>query len=542
MSAFTRRELISALTALSVAPWFARAADRVATNNDPRFAHGVASGDPLHDRVILWTKVTPVRISDDVSGSWRIARDANMREVVREGTFRTSFDRDFTVKIDADRLEADRTYYYQFETNGARSVIGRTRTLPTQDVKSLRFASVSCSNYPQGYFNAYACIAQRNDLAFVVHLGDYLYEYSLGEYADPAFAGIRDVQPANEIISLLDYRMRHALYKSDPDLQEVHRQHPFICVWDDHEIANDTFRDGAENHNPERHEGPWKSRREHAIRAYNEYMPIRTERRLDDTQNRTFRIGALADLIMLDTRLHGRDKQAVMPAGRSELSASDSTITDPKRSLLGRDQEKWLESQLLGSRSRGTQWRLLGQQVMMAQLSLTSGKTIVNPDMWDGYAPARQRLFDLLEQRDVRNNIVLTGDIHSTWCNDLTANPWDGARYDPTSSKNVLAVEFACPAVSSPSPIADPSTAVKRAAQYRSAAPHLKYIDMVKRGYVLLDLNAERAQAEIYHTPTVARRSREEQLAAVFVSERGNNGLVSASVPSATGSAAEPAS
>jgi alkaline phosphatase D len=317
--------------------------------------------------------------------------------------------------------------------------------------------------------------------------------------------------------------LRHALYKSDPDLQEAHRQHPFICVWDDHEAANDAYRDGAENHNPEAGEGEREVRRRQAIRAYNEYMPIRSRSRFDDKIYRRFRIGKLADLIMLDTRLHGRDLQAAFKTGQSDLPVSDPVISDPGRTLLGFDQEQWLEQHLWNSQVRGATWRILGQQVMMAQLSATFGQTIINPDQWDGYRPARERLYRHLIDNNIGNNVVLTGDIHSSWCNDLTLNPWDPTGYNPATGAGVLGAEFVAPAVSSPGPIPDPATATVTAGQLRAVSPHMKYINLYRRGYGVLDVSRERAVCEVYHVATVDTPSSAQELAAVFVSEAGNN-------------------
>ena len=530
MSQITRREMIATLSALGLAPSaFAhdRGGDKPDSDDKQVFAHGVASGDPLPDRVILWTRITPRRFTDEVEGRWRIATDERMKRVCNTGRFATDIGRDFTVKIDADDLDPGRTYFYQFEVRGATSPVGRTRTLPIRHVDRFRLAFASCSNYPYGYFNAYARIAERDDIDVVLHLGDYIYEYPLGTYANPALAGLRDVVPSNEIVTLADYRLRHALYKSDRDLQEAHRRHPFICVWDDHESANDAYRDGAENHNPEAGEGEWTVRRRQAIRAYNEYMPIRNSSRFDDDIFRRFRIGNLADLIMLDTRLHGRDLQAAFKTGQADVPSDDLIVSDSSRSLLGFDQERWLERQLWESKQRGAAWRVMGQQVMMAQLSSTFGRTIINPDQWDGYRPARSRLFAHLAENEIHDNVVLTGDIHSAWCADLTATPWDPAAYDPSTGKGVLGVEFVSPAVTSPGPVADPVAAAGLAAQLRAVSPHLKYIDLYRRGYGILDLTKERAQGEIYHVDTIDARSDNEQLSAVFVSESGKNTLVS---------------
>ena len=543
MSQFSRRELLTALSVMGLTPAsfvLAREGGSISSTVEV-FSHGVASGDPLQDRVILWTKITPASFGKSVAGHWFVASDPRFAKIIRSGAFITDVTRDFTVKIDAAGLDPGLTYYYRFEALGTRSPVGRTKTLPLGNVASLRFAFASCANYPHGYFNAYARIAERHDLDFVVHLGDYIYEYDLLNYVNPALVGVRDVQPINEIVSLTDYRLRHALYKSDPDLQAVHRQHPFICVWDDHEFANDAYRDGAENHNPENGEGDWAARKRNAIRAYQEYMPIRSRSLQDGTIYRQFKFGNLADLIMLDTRIHGRDRPFAPASADTQMLVDDPFIADPKRSLLGIDQEQWLAKQLRDSKRRNTPWRLLGQQVMMAQLSITNGTTLRNADQWDGYSAARDRLYQQLVDQHIDNNIVMTGDIHSSWCNDLASKPWDSNAYNPTSGKGVLAVEFIAPAVSSPGPLSDPENAAVRAKQIPAISPHIKYLDFVQRGYGLLDVTPERVQGEIYHVPTVDNRVSGERLAAAFVSEAHRNGLQEVSSATSARSAAEPA-
>lgn len=528
MARLTRRDFVAALAATGIAaPALADGfRGRRRGDADVAFAHGVASGDPLHDRVILWTRVTPEQPDDLVVGTWRIATDPAMRRECGGGRFATDVRSDFTVKVDAAGLEPGRTYYYQFASGGLRSPVGRTRTLPRRRADALRIAFASCSNFPYGYFNAYARIAARHDLDFVMHLGDYLYEYAAGQYSSPnaQVAAARAVSPTDEIVTLLDYRLRHALYRTDPDLQAAHRQHPFICVWDDHESANDAWKYGAENHDPDQGEGEWTVRRRNAVRAYNEWMPVRDRGRFDARLWRRFRAGDLLDVLMLDTRLHGRDLQAAFKGGVPALPVNDPTIVDPSRTLLGFDQEAWLYEQLIESKQRGTAWRLLGQQVMMAQLSPSFGTSILNPDQWDGYAPARERLFAALRDNAIDNVVVTSGDIHSAWCNDLTSNPWS-AGYDGTNGTGVVAVEFVTPAVSSPGPIPDPPVAVAQAAQLRAASPHMKYIDLYRRGYVLLDVTHERVQGEVYHVPTVDSGVDGETLSAVYVNEAGRNFL-----------------
>jgi alkaline phosphatase D len=533
MTHLNRREVIAALSVLGFMPCaFAR-------EYDPAFpfAHGVASGDPQRDRVILWTRITPVDPTETLRVRWAVASDPRMKQIRQSGRFVTDRRRDFTVKVDAAGLKPGLTYYYQFEARGVKSPIGRTRTLPVGRVDRLRLAFASCANYPQGYFNAYARIAERDDLDFVLHLGDYLYEYKLGVYSDPELAGKRDVVPTHEIVALNDYRQRYALYRSDPDLQEVHRQHPFITVWDDHETANNSWRDGAENHNPDQGEGEWRTRKRSAIQAYNEHMPIRASSATDGKIYRSFRFGDLADILMLDTRLHGRDKEVIRKQGEPDLAADNPQVADPKRTLLGFDQEAWLARELRRSKARKQPWRVLGQQVMMAQNSRTQGKTIRNPDQWDGYAPSRERLFALLRERDIPNNVVLTGDIHSSWANDLSSNPW--AASATSEEARVLGVEFIGPAVSSPG-LRSAEQAVIDRERVLSTSPHIKYVELHRRGYGVLDVTRDRTQCEWYHLPTVSVRDDRQELAAVYASEAGNNALRT-STAETRGALAEPA-
>lgn len=506
------------------------------------FNHGVASGDPLHDRVILWTRVTTPNWYDDVDVKWQVARDSKMRRVVARGSASANVYRDFTVKVDVDCLDPATTYYYQFSAAGERSAIGRTRTLPRGHARQARLAVVSCSNLPAGLFNVYALIARRADLDGVLHLGDYLYEYGNATFGDGALLG-RVPNPDKEIISLLDYRLRHAQYKGDADLQEAHRQHPFICVWDDHEVANDAWKDGAENHNPELGEGDYQVRKRAAIRAYFEWMPIREWRHIPDSRIfRQFRFGDLADLLMLDTRHYARDQQsAAKPLSPTAgFPANDPVANDPSRTLLGFDQEAWLTERLSLSQARGARWRLLGQQVMMGQLSPSGGQTLFNLDQWDGYIPARQRLFDAVRENNVDNLVVLTGDIHTSWANELTGNPWNPAAYDPATGRGVVGVEFVAPAVSSPG-ILNPVEAAQTAAFVRSVSPHMKFAELNKRGYVLLDLDRDRIQGEFWHVATVDSVSRVEALAAAFINEAGANRLQPVSSASVARQEIEPA-
>lgn len=482
------------------------------------FRHGVASGDPLADRVILWTRVSGAGPDSRPHVRWEIARDQAFRQVAARGETATGATRDFTVKIDVPGLEPGTTYYYRFESGGERSPVGRTRTLPVRSER-VRLAMASCSNLPYGYFNVYSCIARRADLDAVLHLGDYIYEYENERYGDGTRYG-RVPDPNREIVSLADYRTRHAQYKTDPDLQEAHRQHPWIVVWDDHEVSNNTWRDGAANHQPA--EGDWAERRDAAVRAYFEWMPIREDRATRQIRiYRSFAFGSLADLVMLDTRVTDRDQEAPK---REQLDL----IENPGRSLLGRAQEEWVFRELALSKKHGVRWQLLGQQVMFAPIA-PWGKPSGNKDAWDGYRPARNRMLDFLAQQEIRNAVVLTGDVHSSHAYDVLEDPW--AAYDPASGRGTAAVEIVTPSVTSPSGWGDASKAEARRATMLSERPHLKWADGLSRGYVVLDVGPEAVQADWFFVDTIDMRSTQESFAKAFRTVADDPHLVEVSSP-----------
>jgi alkaline phosphatase D len=495
-----------------------RSIDSLAQVTNPVFRHGVASGDPLADRVILWTRVTPGGNETAQKVSWELARDPKLANTVARGEMETGVARDFTVKLDARGLEPGTTYYYRFQSAGEQSPIGRTKTLPRENVARVRLGVVSCSNLPQGYFNAYACLANRLDLDAVLHLGDYLYEYANEQYGDGAKYG-RVPLPDRELVALQDYRERHAQYKADPDSQAIHHQHPFITTWDDHEFTNNTWRDGAQNHNPELGEGEWTARRVAAIQAYLEWMPIREDApTLQGRIYRAFRFGNLASLVMLDTRLIGRDRQV--------LNKEIESIHDPKRQLLGAEQEAWLAEQFVTSVREKSTWTVLGQQVMFAPQTPT-GAVAGNADSWDGYRGARGRVFDMIERAKVSNLAVLTGDVHSSWAFDVPRDPFGG--YDKATGKGSLGVEFAGTSITSPSSVGRDGQ--KQLDDLKAARPHLHYVDGRYRGYYIVDLTRERLQADYYAVATIAERSTNERFEQGFITESGRNHLVAASTP-----------
>lgn len=456
------------------------------------FAHGVASGDPLSDRVIIWTRVTPLAEQEQANGradgevdagdidvDYEVATDHLFEEVVSSGSVSTNVSLDYTVKVDVDGLESATTYFYRFSIPEETSIVGRTRTAPEADeVDRLRLAFCSCSSMAHGYFTLYRDLAQRVDLDAILHLGDYIYEYGNNQY--PPKNQVRDYDPPHEIVTRDDYTRRYAWYRLDADLQAVHQQHPFICVWDDHESTDNSWRDGANNHQPDT-EGDWATRKAAAQAVYSLWMPIRT-----DDPNRIYRkiqYGNLVDLLMLDTRLYGRDEQG-----------GDSAAVD--RTLLGEEQETWLGEQLSASTAK---WKILGQQVMCGQLLLAGSP--LNDDQWDGYEAARNLLFSQIENTPGGNVIVLTGDIHTAWAMDLTYDPTNPEAYNPETGEGSIAVEFVTSAISSPGleALSAPGS-VGQVIQntIRTGNPHIKHFNLALRGYVILDIDDARVQADFY--------------------------------------------
>jgi alkaline phosphatase D len=517
---FTRRDFLAS-TAIAIGAAPLAGVDRIFARqgSEAVFRHGVASGDPLRDRVVLWTRVTPGEPGEVVDVGWMMARDARMTRVFASGSIRTTAARDYTVKLDAVALEPGTTYYYRFAARGARSVVGRTRTLPPRPTPRVRLAVVTCSNFPFGFFNVYGRIAARRDLQAVLHLGDYIYEYANGQYGGRNEGDGRPLGrvpfPDREIVSLADYRARYGQYREDPDLQAAHQQHAFIPIWDDHEFTNNAWRDGAENHNPG--EGPWPDRKAAAIRAWTEWMPVRESPGADYRLYRSFAFGDLADVLMLDTRVEGRDEQVT----RTDVAA----VERASRHILGARQEEWLFDGLRDSTAAGKPWQILGQQVMLSPQT-APGTPSVSPDSWDGYRAARNRVFDAASAAKVKNLVVLTGDVHSAWAYDLARDPFDAKKYNPATGAGAVGTEIITPSITSPAwPPAEQLAAI------RAARPHLKYVTGEHRGYVVLDLTPERLQADWWYVPTILERSASEQFGTGMISEAGRPRLVAASSP-----------
>ncbi|HEX5791682.1 MAG TPA: alkaline phosphatase D family protein, partial [Rheinheimera sp.] len=441
-----------------------------------QFLHGVASGDPTADALLLWTRVSAD--AAEVPVDWQLALDNEFSQLLRSGNTTTSASSDYTIKIDVRDLTPGTEYFYRFRAGTVYSATGRGTTLPTGDVSPVKLAVFSCSNYPAGYFHVYAQAAMFSDLDAALHLGDYIYEYAADGYASEDAAALgRIVQPAVEILSLADYRQRYAQYRTDPALQQVHAATPFIAVWDDHEITNDAWRDGAENHQSD--EGDFSARKRAALQAYFEWMPIRPIN-ADDQEiiYRQFEFGNLLNLLMLDTRIVGRDQQLeyanyVDPvSGQLDAARFNADLTLSSRTLLGSSQLQWLQDKIHLSEAR---WQMLGQQVLMGrmllpgavalqQLSITDFAELAalaqlaaraqagdpslsaeqlaylqanqqrltpavlallqlpampyNLDAWDGY-PAEREIILATVAAAQKKLVVLAGDTHNGWANHL---------------------------------------------------------------------------------------------------------------------------
>lgn len=520
------------------------------------FEHGVASGDPLADRVILWTRITPADpAAGEIAYSWRLDPVDRRAGGAKSGQGVTGAARDFTVKLDVTGLDAGRAYTFAFTANGVTSPTGRTATLPRGAVKDVVMAVVSCSLYPNGYFHAYDAIGKLERVDAVLHLGDYIYEYGgPGTYGmDSAVASKRPHVPAHEIVTLADYRSRHAQYKTDPGLQAAHARAPWIVVWDDHETANDGFTAGAQNHSPET-EGDWNVRKATAIKAYYEWMPIREPADGGFAINRSFDYGDLVRLIMVETRLTARDQQLTydrdlpMAGGARDVDGFRKKLADPARRMMGADQESWLGEQLAASVKAGHAWQVIGNEVLMARINVPDSRKILGEaaydrgmagasdaakarmdrlnamapydlpyglDMWDGYPADRERVYGAFKTAGARP-VVVTGDSHAFWANEL---------HDAAGAR--VGVEFGTTGVTSPGG-GDTLKAFPIARVMTEGNKEVVFNDQTSKGFVLLTLARDQVKGELVAVSTIVEPSYTTRVVKTFVAKpdgRGVSGL-----------------
>ena len=496
------------------------------------FRHGVASGDPAQERLIIWTRVTPQADHRRETVNWQVAEDAAFRNVRRRGRVDTGPERDFTVKVDVDGLEPGRDYWYRFELGREVSASGRARTLPEGPTEDLVLVALSCAHWQCGLFNVYEAVAKLPRVDAVIHLGDYIYEDAEDGSAYSKRQGDalgRYMTPAHELVTLDDYRARHALYKTDPDLQAAHACAAWICQWDDHEAANDCWKDGAEKHDPKT-EGAWGARKAAALKAYYEWMPIRepASGRAIEAAYRTFRFGDLASVMMMETRLIARAHQLYYerdmtfhpgPDGRPvpDLKGFMARLDDPSRQVLGAVQERWLEGELKTSVSAGEPWQVLGSGVVMGRVTAPNVEGKLGPDLcglvldvlpeeqrgraerlarlfsygipydlddWDGYPAAREQLYGVCREAG-STPIVLSGDSHAFWANELS-----------DAGRRPVGVEFGATSITSPGIcVLVPLLPVNRFIE--EANNDVSFCDHGAKGFVRLTLTRNEAVGEL---------------------------------------------
>ncbi|MDO6760358.1 alkaline phosphatase D family protein [Tamlana sp. 2_MG-2023] len=502
------------------------------------FDQGVASFDPTSSSVIIWTRYANAN-SEII---WEVSTDATFDTTLRSGKIITETSRDLTIAVELAELEPDQKLYYRFinSDDNAISVVGETITLPEQ-ASEVKLAVCSCSNYQAGLFNAYDAMAT-SEADIIVHLGDYFYEYEAGGYGasvENAFLN-RLHEPAHEILSLEDYRTRYKQYRSDKSLQLAHQKKPFICVWDDHEIANDTYKDGAENHD-EATEGSFETRKQNALQAYSEFLPFsQLSAGKNDIIYRSINIGNLVNLVMLDTRVIGRDKQLniadYFTATGFDGLAFQTALSDPSRSLLGAEQLSWVTNQLQGNNAK---WQVLGQQVLMGNMyipaellmafgsenfatTLTELTTIkvrlqqgdptltdaekarvntvipYNLDAWDGYPVDREIIYNALSGKKL---VTLAGDTHNAWHNVLTSQ-----------QGTEVGVELATAGVSSPGfETYLGATSPEMIAGFEQAmttlVDGLSYFDASRRGFMMATFTSTEVKSEWIFLDTILSES-----------------------------------
>lgn len=547
----TRRQAMLAASAAMLLPGVHGPASAQKHSASEVFAHGIASGDPDASSVVIWTRVSGSQSAVDTR--WRVATDESMLNVVASGNAQTDSSKDYTVKVVVENLEPGQQYYYDFETSGELSLTGRTKTLPVGHVENLVFAVVTCSNYAFGYFNAYEAIANDLSIDLVVHLGDYIYEHGEDGFGGEVAARIgRDHYPNHETLTLEDYRARHAQYKTDVASQAMHARQPLIVIWDDHETANNPWMNGAENH--DQSEGDWNTRRQASLQAYYEWLPIR-EPASDGTMAeywRHFKFGDLVSLITLESRHTGRSQQLsyseYLPALQNVEQAQDfkeSVLEDPQRNMLSAPMESFLAEELKESVESNRRWRLIGNQSVIAKSispklnkpffeelmkgldeagsdklkSLTRFGDLELPDdldTWEGYPAARERFYNIAKSAGVNDLLVLSGDSHSFWANQL---------FDEDDI--AMGLELGATGVTSPrSLLILGDEGLKRFDESNAADnKEIVWSDGRHRGFIRLSINHQNVHADFIAVSNVETREFEIQPVRAFDIEKVGDSL-----------------
>jgi alkaline phosphatase D len=472
------------------------------------FYHGVASGDPYQNSFVIWTRVTPKYPMKKIIAEWEVALDKDFKQIVNSGKFNTSPKRDYTVKVVVEGLQAGTSYYYRFKSLDKYSQTGTSKTLPEQNQSPIHLAFVSCSNIEFGYFNAYAALAA-DDVDAVIHLGDYIYEYGPDKYGDTSF--VKKNIPAHEIITLQDYRDRYSQYRLDEDLQNLHGKHPFINIWDDHEITNNAYITGAQNHQDD--EGSYDQRKAIARQVFYEWLPIREGK----THYRKFQFGNTLELIMLDERLAGRTMQP-------------DSLNDPRRlssdhHLLGDTQMEWLITSLNNSNAV---WKIIGNQVIFSYSDWGYDRFRQNMDAWDGYPNDQKKLIKGISDNGIDNIVFVTGDTHTAWAFEATNDPFN--HYDKTTGEGAIGVEFGVTSITSGN--ANERFPTEKVKEHEKTIcntdinPHLKYVNMRDHGYLKLTIDHEEITAEYKIVPTLKTRSAESLIDKTFKVKKGVSKLI----------------
>ncbi len=505
--------------------------------DEPLFTHGVASGDPLPNAVIIWTRVSRHTLSP-VTVKWTIAKDKKMTQVVKSGELITDRSTDYTVKVDAAGLLPATDYYYQFKAGHTLSVVGKTKTAPLGNPVKLQFAVVSCSNYAEGYFTALDKIAARNTLDAVIHLGDYIYEGTQRNFNSRAVLDSEEttIVPSNKAEWLAYYRKRYAVSHLDSNLQHAHQQLPFINIWDDHETVDNAHKDGSYMHDPQSH-GLWEDRKAAAKQAYAEWLPIRGDA---SRIYRSLKFGNLMELILLDTRLEGRDPQIT--------NAADNRLYDENRTILGNTQRQWLLQKLSSSTAT---WKVIGNQVIFSDFHVewAAGTGLFADkiqqlennllDYWQGYPAERHKLLSHIEKNKINNVVILSASMHCALAFDVFESDEKKntpVTYVPATGKGSLAVEFATPSISSAN--FDEKIGFYTASAFEASInttlplpfnmnpnPHMKFVDLDQHGYFILELTQQRAKASWYFVESVLVPIAGEELAESWYTDKDQNHL-----------------